>query len=91
MTTGAISWQERYELESQRRQELNQTLKAFAKAANGCYGSYAYSSGYYEGMILELLARGSQEDRDFYLETLRNLTEDFEHRILIDALKKDPE
>jgi hypothetical protein len=91
MTTGEISWQERYELESQRRGELDKVLRRFSEASLHYYGNRGYSSGYYEGVVLELLLRGNQEDLTHYLAQFNSMAEDFEHRTLINALKKDPE
>lgn len=52
------------------REELTHTLQQLSKNSHTKYGSYAYSTGFYESMIADMLVDLHKTRREHYIETL---------------------
>lgn len=53
------------------RDEFSYEVKQLSKASHARYGSYAYSTGYYESMIADMLTDMPKARREHYIETLK--------------------
>ena len=58
------------------RDEFSYTVKQLSKASHARYGSYAYSAGFYESMIADMLVDLPKARRDYYIKTLQTTSKE---------------
>jgi len=60
--------------------EVTAAMDRFIRLSDDVYQSHAYSSGYFSGVILVLLANASEEDRQYVMESVNSQIQQFENR-----------
>lgn len=58
------------------RDEFSYTVKQLSKASHARYGSYAYSTGFYESMIADMLVDLPKARREHYVKSLQTTSKE---------------
>ncbi|CAB4130051.1 hypothetical protein UFOVP116_245 [uncultured Caudovirales phage] len=58
------------------RDDFKHTVKKLTEASHARYGDYAYSAGFYESMIADMLVELPKARRDAYLEMLQTTSKE---------------
>lgn len=67
--------------------QASQALKNFSAITRDHYGNYAYTTGYLESVVLELMEYVDDKHRERVVRQLEATTADFERRKVEAALK----
>ena len=67
--------------------QASQAVKNLSKITRDHYGNYAYTTGYYESVILELLCAADDRTRERIVRQIETTTADFEQKKVEAALR----
>lgn len=67
--------------------QASQAIKNFSQITRDHYDNYAYTTGYYESVILELLAAADERTRERIVRQIETTTFEFEKKKVESALK----
>lgn len=73
------------------RDRMRMMLESFSKNANKYYGSYAYSSGYFEATVLGMFTLLPKKIQQSYIEEFILATQEQEKRLICKVLTEDAE
>lgn len=71
--------------------EARNALIKFSGVSRKFYGDYAYATGFYEGLLLQLLEDATEAQRHCIIRQLERVTEDQERKLIMDNLMRDDE